>query len=323
MPGFGPYSYRHSSVFSVVQGLDDMIPVTVKVIVRDWLNANHVLFLGEDENVLVDSGYVTHADTTVRLVREALGTRTLQRLVNTHCHSDHMGGNAAVQRAFGCPIWIPEGEAPLIEAWDTRALWIDYAGQRAERFDFDEVVGPGDMLIMGELEWSAIPAPGHDMSALMFWNSAERILVSGDALWERGFGIVLPGEGWHDRLDAARATLGQIRALDPRVVIPGHGQPFTQVEQAIALCESRIAAFETDEVKLARYVLKVMLSFALLDLGRLEEAYLAEYLASMPLYADYDREWLHLGFDELAAMLVHDLARSGAIVRRDGYIMAA
>jgi glyoxylase-like metal-dependent hydrolase (beta-lactamase superfamily II) len=300
-----------------------MLPATVKVIVRDWLNANHILFLGQHENVLVDSGYVTHADTTVRLVREALGNRTLQRLVNTHCHSDHMGGNAAVQRAFGCPIWIPEGEAALIEAWDTRALWIDYAGQRAERFDFDEVIGPGDTLVMGDLEWSAIPAPGHDMGALMFWNAAERILVSGDALWERGFGIVLPGEGWRDRLDAARATLGRIRALDPRVVIPGHGQPFTRVEQAIALCESRIAAFETDEEKLARYVLKVMLSFALLDLGRLEEASLAEYLASMPLYGDYDREWLHLGFVELAAMLVNDLARSGAIVRQNGYITAA
>lgn len=300
-----------------------MLPTTVRVIVRDWLNANHILFLGEDENVLVDSGYVTHADTTVRLVREALGAGTLQRLVNTHCHSDHMGGNAAVQRAFGCPIWIPAGEAPSIETWDTRALWIDYAGQRAERFDFDEVVRPGDTLIMGDLEWEAIPAPGHDMGALMFWNADERILVSGDALWERAFGIVLPGEGWRDRLDAARATLGRIRALDPRVVIPGHGQPFTQVEQAVCLCESRIASFETDEEKLARYVLKVMLSFALLDLGRLEEASLAEYLAGMPLYADYDREWLHLGFSELAAMLVNDLARSGAIVRRDGYIMAA
>jgi hypothetical protein len=43
----------------------------------------------------------------------------------------------------------------------------------------------------------------------------------------------------------------------------------------------------------------------------------------MPLYEDYDREWLQLGFVDLAAMLVNDLARSGAIVRRDGYIMAA
>jgi len=300
-----------------------MLPPSIKVIVRDWLNANHVLFLGPDENVLVDAGYVTHADTTIRLLREQLGERALHRLVNTHCHSDHMGGNAAVRRAFGCPIWIPEGEAPLIEAWDTRALWIDYAGQRAERFGFDAIVRPGAVLAMGGLEWETIAAPGHDMGAVMFWHVGERILISGDALWQRGFGIVLPGPGWSDRLAAARATLEKIRALDPRIVIPGHGEPFAQVEDAIAVCESRIEAFEADEKKLARYVLKVMLSFALLDLGSLDEVSLPGYLAGVPLYGDYDRAWFHLGFDELGRMLVNELARSGAIVRSGGRIFPA
>ncbi len=300
-----------------------MLPTTIKVIVRDWLNANHVLFFGEDENVLVDAGYVAHADTTVRLVSEQLAGRPLHRLINTHCHSDHMGGNAAVQRAFGCPIWIPEGEAPLIEAWDTRALWIDYAGQRAERFRFDAIIRPGDRLAMGGFEWETVAAPGHDMGAVMFWNAAERILISGDALWQRGFGIVLPGEGCRERLDAARATLERIRELDPGIVIPGHGKPFTQIEEAIAICESRIGAFEADEAKLARYVLKVMLSFALLDLGSLDEATLPEYFASVPLYGEYDRTWFHLGFDDLARTLVDDLARSGAVTRHDGRIVTA
>jgi len=300
-----------------------MLPASIHVIVRDWLNANHVLFIGPDENVLVDAGYVTHADDTVRLVREQLGGRPLHRLVNTHCHSDHMGGNAAVQRAFGCPIWIPEGEAASIEAWDTRALWIDYAGQRAERFRFDAIIRPGDTLGMGGLHWETIAAPGHDMGAVMFWNPAERILLSGDALWRRGFGVVLPGDGWRERLDAARSTLMRIRALDPRVVIPGHGEPFTDAGAAIDLCLARIEAFEADEARLARCVVKVMLSFALLDLGSLEEVSLPDYLASVPLYGEYDRAWLHLGFDELARTLVDDLARAGAVVRSDGRVVAA
>ena len=51
-----------------------------------------------------------------------------------------MGGNAALRRAYGCPIAVPAGEAPLIEAWDERALLLDYADQRAERFAVDEVL---------------------------------------------------------------------------------------------------------------------------------------------------------------------------------------
>ncbi|MEO8037803.1 MAG: MBL fold metallo-hydrolase [Betaproteobacteria bacterium] len=300
-----------------------MLPTNVAVIVRDWLNANHVLFLGPDENVLVDAGYVSHADTTVRLIRERLGDRSLQRLINTHCHSDHMGGNAAVQRAFGCPIWIPEGEAPLVEAWDTRALWIDYAGQRAERFRFDGIVRAGDRLPLGGMQWETIAAPGHDMGAVMFWHAPDRILISGDALWQRGFGIVMPGPGWLDRLAAARTTLETIRSLDPRIVIPGHGEPFSDVGAALDLCLARIEVFLADESKLARHVVKVMLSFALLDLGSLDETALPTYLAAVPLYGEYDRCWFHLGYDELARTLVHDLARSGAIVRRDGRILPA
>ena len=61
-----------------------MLPDSVRVIVRDWLNANHVLLLDGDDNVLIDSGYITHADTTLRLVREGLRGRPLPRLINSH-----------------------------------------------------------------------------------------------------------------------------------------------------------------------------------------------------------------------------------------------
>lgn len=299
------------------------LPPAIRVVVRDWLNANHVLLLGDEESVLVDSGHVGHADTTLRLLDAELGDRPLHRLVNTHCHSDHMGGNAAVRRRYGCRIAVPEAEAPAIARWDERALWLDFAGQRAERFLHDECIHPGEWLRMGGLDWRAVAAPGHDMGALMFWNAEHRILVSGDALWQRGFGVVLPGEGRRERLAAARDTLLAIRALDPHIVIPGHGAPFSRVADAIEASLLRIAAFEADEVRLARHAVKVMLVFSLLDLGSMAEAALPGYLAGIALYREYDAAFFRLGAEALAAMLVADLARSGAIVRRDGQLLAA
>jgi len=47
---------------------------------------------------------------------EGLDGEPLERLINTHCHSDHMGGNARIRAASGCRLSIPVGEAPLIEA---------------------------------------------------------------------------------------------------------------------------------------------------------------------------------------------------------------
>ena len=101
--------------------------------------------------VVIDSGYDKHAPLTLALIASRMGLdgRPLAKLVNTHCHSDHMGGNAALRRAYGCPIAVPAGEAPLIAAWDERALLLDYADQRAERFDVDEMLQPGTTVRLG------------------------------------------------------------------------------------------------------------------------------------------------------------------------------
>src|SRR5947208_331608 len=116
--------------------------------------------------------------------RRGLDGDELAHVVNTHCHSDHMGGNAALKRAYGCTIAVPAAEAVLVDAWDTRALLLDYAGQQAERFTVDERLYAGTTKVWGDLEWQLLAAPGHDMSALVFYNPDHRILISGDALWQ-------------------------------------------------------------------------------------------------------------------------------------------
>jgi glyoxylase-like metal-dependent hydrolase (beta-lactamase superfamily II) len=97
-----------------------LLPPQIHVFIRDWLSSNNILLKSPDGNVLIDTGYVRHAPLTLALLRSqrGLGDEPLARIVNTHCHSDHIGGNATIQRAYGCRIALPEGEAPLIERWD-------------------------------------------------------------------------------------------------------------------------------------------------------------------------------------------------------------
>lgn len=299
------------------------LPSTVRVIVRDWLNANHILFSGPARAVLVDSGYGRDSQLTIKKVDAQLAGRRLDWLVNTHCHSDHMGGNAALRRAHQCRLSVPVGEAPLIENWDQQALWLTYADQRCERFEFDDTIAPGQVLEWGELGWRAIAAPGHDMGALMFFCEEERLLISGDALWENGFGVVLPGPDRRERLAATRATLEAIASLGVRTVIPGHGQPFSGVEAALERSFQRLEAFERDELRMVRNVLKVMLVFSLLDHRRLPLAGMPDYLASVPLYADFNARYLQLDNAELASLLVGELERAGAVRKVDGDLVPA
>ncbi|TMH56461.1 MAG: MBL fold metallo-hydrolase, partial [Betaproteobacteria bacterium] len=157
--------HRPRRLGPLMSGTTPTLPPQVRVFVRDWLSSNNILLKGREGHVLIDSGYVRHAPLTLELLAtpQGLGAAPLARLVNTHCHSDHMGGNAAIKARYGCPIALPEEEAPLIDAWDEDTLLLAYADQRADRFAYDEVIRAGETHVWGDLEWRALAAPGHDM----------------------------------------------------------------------------------------------------------------------------------------------------------------
>ena len=297
-------------------------PPQLHVFVRDWLSANNVLLKSRDGHVLIDTGYVRHAPLTLALLASArgIGAEPLAWVVNTHCHSDHIGGNAAIVAKYGCPVAVPRGEAPLVERWDGKALLYDYCDQRADRFTVDQALCPDTTHVWGDLEWRALAAPGHDMGALVFHNAEHGILVSGDALWENGFGFVMPPELDPAALPATRATIEMIAALDVRVVIPGHGEPFTDVAGALDRARRRIAAFEEDSSRVARHAVKVNFVFTLLDRQRIAVSELPAYFDRIGFYRDFNRQFFRLPPSQFAAMLVGELERSGAVRREDSWL---
>lgn len=291
------------------------------VIERGWLSSNNILLFDGGEATLIDSGYVGHAAQTVELVKSALAGRRLVRLVNTHSHSDHIGGNAALQRAFGCEILIPAGIEEHVRDWDEQALLLAPAAQRGDRFRHDRVVRPGETLRMGGVDWRAHAAPGHDMDALVFHCAEARILISGDALWEDGFGIVFGALlGQPGALQATRATLDMISRLAVDTVIPGHGKPFAEVDAALERAYQRIAAFEADPARMARNAVKACFIFNLLDRQELARAALETYLESVPLFRDVGTRLLGMDIPALAGWLLTELKKAGAIEEQGGLL---
>jgi glyoxylase-like metal-dependent hydrolase (beta-lactamase superfamily II) len=291
----------------------------VHVFVRDWLSSNNILLKDAHGCVLVDSGYSKHNAMTLALLASPRGLdgAPLARLVNTHCHSDHMGGNAAIRKAYGCPVAIPEGEAKQLENWNDPALLLGYADQHVEPFVIDEIIRPGTTQQWAGREWRAIAAPGHDMGALVFFNEETRILISGDALWQNGYGYVVPQAFDPDAFPAARATLEMIAGLNARVVIPGHGEPFTDVEAALERAFSRTAALEADPVKNARLGIKVLLTFHLLECERMALRSVPDYLARIGVYRDLNAHYLRLEPGALAERVIGELTTAG-VLRIDG-----
>ena len=121
---------------------DELARAGITVFERGWLSSNNVLIRGDANNgaAVIDTGYWFHADQTLALLRRALGGEPLARVVNTHLHSDHCGGNAAVAAAFGAEIDVPIGSAKLVDAWDEEQLTYAATGQHCPRFARSGVV---------------------------------------------------------------------------------------------------------------------------------------------------------------------------------------
>ena len=295
----------------------------LQVFERGWLSANNILFTDSESATLIDSGYVTHQAQTLALVQNALNGRMLDRLVNTHLHSDHCGGNNLLQTHYTqLETLIPPGEAKAVSIWDVEALSYEATGQLCPRFKFEGLLQAGQILRMASLNWEVHAAPGHDPHSVILFEPIHQILISADALWANGFGVVFPELEGVDAFHEVAQTLDLIESLKPRWVIPGHGAVFDNVDAALEIARKKLDGFVQSPLKHGRYGAKVLLKYKLLELTQVQKTDFVAWASGVPylkqLHQTYGeqqplQEWLQ-------DMLL-DLERSKALAFQDDMIL--
>jgi len=294
----------------------------LQVLQRGWLSSNSIVLADGEHATLVDSGHCAHAAQTVALLRHKLGETPLRQLINTHLHADHCGGNAALQRAWGCQLMVPEASAAAVGEWDEVALSYRLLNQRCERFRAQGTVRPGQMLPIGKRAWQVLAAPGHDPRSLMLFDAQHGVLISADALWQDGFGIAFPELDGESAFDDVAAVLDLIESLAVRVVIPGHGAPFDDVADALGRARSRLAAFRADPARHRRHAAKALLKFHLLEEQCQSLAEVQRWMDQAPMMQAI---WHGLGRPEQhlhawCEQLVGELVTAGVLALRDGQV---
>lgn len=289
---------------------------------RGWLSSNNILLTDEKQSVLIDSGYWTHAAQTQSLIQTVLGNKPLTRIVNTHLHSDHCGGNSHLQSLYPhVETLVPPGHAAHVFDWDPAILTYTPTGQHCPQFVASDVISPGDVFTVANREWQALAAPGHDPNSIVLFCAEESLLFSADALWENGFGVVFPElEGIHAFQEVAD-TLNLIESLQPKTVVPGHGPPFTDVSNALQRARSKLAMYEAHPEKHALYAAKVLLKFKLLEFQQVDlSAFTSWAQGSSYLNLLHQRYALHQSFSDWVSSLCDSLIKSGA-AQRDGTLL--
>jgi glyoxylase-like metal-dependent hydrolase (beta-lactamase superfamily II) len=290
------------------------LPEGVTFFERGWLSANNILIQDADQAILVDTGYWTHAAQTAALVKTSLGERHLTCLFNTHLHSDHCGGNAHLQTVYPeLQTFIPPGHAHFVDEWNATALTYTPTGQHCPRFVKTGLLRDGDSFLIAGKCWRIHAAPGHDPHSVLIFNEDDKILISADALWENGFGVVFPEIEGVDAFDEVASTLEIIERLNPGLVLPGHGGAFANVSDALFRARTRLNQFKSAPDKHASYAAKVLLKFKLLEL---QKATLSEFLAwaqdASYLQLLHTRYAGNQSFEAWHLALCHSLEKAGA-----------
>jgi glyoxylase-like metal-dependent hydrolase (beta-lactamase superfamily II) len=293
------------------------LPPAITVLERGWLSSNNILIAGSKTTALIDSGYCTHAPQTLALVQASLQGRPLNVLVNTHLHSDHCGGNALLQAHYpALQTLIPPGHAEHVRDWDPHALTFAPTGQNCPPFKLDATLVPGTELLLGDMTWQVHAAPGHDPHSVILFEPASRTLVSADALWERGFGVVFPELEGIEAFTAVGDTLDLIEQLDPKIVIPGHGPAFSNLKTSLATARKRLDGFIHQPEKHITYAAKVLLKFKLLEAQSLDLSDFMSWADTTPYFRlIFNTHFADREFPVWVEQLIADLVRSGAAVR--------
>lgn len=153
---------------------------------------------------------------------------SVSRIVNTHCHFDHVLGNEAVRREYSVPLLIHRLELPLLlTAPEQVETWFGY---RTETREPDGYLAEGDVIPIGAFYFHVIETPGHSPGGICLYEPDEGVLISGDTLFAGTVGRTdLPGSNGQQLMESLEKKLWPLP--DDTRIFPGHADDTTIAEE--------------------------------------------------------------------------------------------
>jgi hydroxyacylglutathione hydrolase len=269
--------------------------------------------------VLVDSGYGSDSDVLFAQL-ESAGTPPAARdlVVNTHWHSDHIGGNHRLQHDYHIPIAAARRDAVAVNARDPQACLAAWLDQPIEPYRVDRPIDPGDRLQAGNAEWQILATPGHTPTHLSLFQPDEGILIVGDALHDDDVGWINLALDGAQAIDEALRTIEVLASLPVRHALSGHGPAITDPAAAFARARERYEKMRSDSVRTAWHGMKRIFAYALMIYDGIPVEEVARYLLRCAWLVDHARSVLHTDPETVACDLLAEMRRIGAVVERDG-----
>lgn len=285
---------------------------------RGFLNANHFVLCG-DKPVLVDTAYKKDFHETRALVQDlGIDLRDVSRIISTHSHCDHIGGNRLIQEMSGCTVEMHRIGRHFMVTRDDWATWWRYFVQEADFFDCKVELNDGDIVRVGPHEFLVIYTPGHASDGIVLYNRAEKVLLSSDTLWKDDMAVMAV------RVEGSRApfemlaSLDRIADLDVRTVYPGHGRPFHDFHDALERTRRRLRGFLEKPSKMGNDILKKITVYTLMMKEQVDSETFFDYLMTTPWFRETVDLYFRGDYDHKYREVMDNLTRRGIVRIEDG-----
>lgn len=231
---------------------------------RGYLNGNHFVYRSE-QPVLIDTGYVSDFNITEKIITSlGVNIEDVRRIIGTHCHCDHIGGNRLIQDRSGCDIAMHRIGKHFIDTKDDWSTWWTYYHQKADFFNCTQTLEDGDVISIGPHEFQVIYTPGHSADGIVLYNPKEKILLSSDTLWQNDLPVITIRIEGSRALFSFQESLEKIESLDVNRVYPGHGKPFTRFKDAVASCKDKLNRYLEHPERIGTDLLKKIMIYTLM-----------------------------------------------------------
>lgn len=290
---------------------------------RGYLNANHFVYRSPLP-ILIDTGYIADFKETQRLIT-GLGVNLgdISRIINTHAHCDHIGGNKYIQQASGCDIALHKVGKHFIDTRDGWATWWRYYGQEAEFFDCTIGLDDGDLVRIGPHEFQVIYTPGHASDGIVLYHPKEKILLSSDTLWEKDMAVMTLRVEGSAALFHMQASLGKLASLEVERVYPGHGGPFDNFQKALQKSNAKIETYLMDRERMGSDLIKKIIVYSLMMRKGFDEGGFFPYLMTTHWYRETVDLYFNGDYETKYDEVMRNLMDRGIIIQMKGKLLAS
>ena len=283
---------------------------------RGYLNANHFAYRSA-RPVLIDTGYIGDWETTETvLARIGLDLDRTARIISTHTHCDHIGGNHFIQVRSDCAIALHPRGVRFMQERDDRSPWWSYYHQEAAFFDPTERLADRQEIQVGPYRFEVIHTPGHAADGLVLYCRSRRILLSSDALWENDFPVMTLAVEGADAIATMLTSLNKIATLEVDRVFPGHGAPFGDFNAALARARDRLERFQTDPQLVGWDLVKKIIVYTIMMHEKVPRESFLDNLMVTNWYPDTIDRYFAGDHQTVFDKVIADFDRRGIICRK-------